>query len=111
MTAPRRGSSTNCARENLWAKGRVVTDYFSDTALEQSSISRDQVLMFQKNFKEFVKHYQRLHRLPGPAKKLAVKATDGFLTWGRAPKVMRWIAPKRRQRDRRDEAAALDTAC
>jgi radical SAM superfamily enzyme YgiQ (UPF0313 family) len=103
-------------RENLWAKNRTVTDYFADTALEQDSISRDHVLMFQRNFKELVKLYQRFEKLPGPARGLAVKASDRFLVWKGAPRLMSMLGKngkhKKGDRDKRDQAAAaMDVAC
>jgi len=74
--------------ENLVSEDREVTDYFADTALEQSSIRRDQVLMFQQNFKPLVRHYQRMWRFPKPFAHWATTFTDRFLTWGGAPRVM-----------------------
>lgn len=102
-------------KEGLWAKDREVTDYFRDTALEQASITRDQVLMFQEHFKVLVKHYKRLERLPGGARRLAERATDRFLVWSAAPRLMSILkrrAEKRDRRDRRDQAAAaMEVAC
>jgi radical SAM superfamily enzyme YgiQ (UPF0313 family) len=79
--------------EKLVSSEREVTDYFADTALEQDSIRRDQVLMFQQNFKPLVRHYQRLRGLPRPLGSLATAATDRFLTWGGAPRVMKALTP------------------
>jgi len=102
-------------KEGLWAKNRVVTDYFRDTALEQSSISRDQVLMFQENFKELVKHYKRVDRLPVAARNLVRNATDRFLVWRGAPKflpILTRTVARRDRRDKRDQAAAkMEIAC
>lgn len=75
--------------QKLADPNREVTDYFADTVLEQESISRDQVLMFQQNFKPLVRHYKRLRGLPKPLGNLATSASDRFLTWNGAPKVMR----------------------
>ena len=49
--------------------------------------------MFQQNFKPLVRHYQRLRGLPGPLEGLATRATDRFLTWGGAPRVMKALSP------------------
>ncbi|MEW6074313.1 MAG: radical SAM protein [Planctomycetota bacterium] len=102
-------------KEDLWAKDRVVTDYFVDTALEQASISRAQVLMFQAHFKVLVKHYQRIEKLPAPVRKVARTATDGFLVWCGAPKLLPMLARLATRRDRRDKrdqaAAAMEVAC
>lgn len=102
-------------KEGLWAKGRDVTDYFADTALEQASITREQVLMFQQNFKELVKLYQRVERLPEPVRRLARGASDRFLAWSGAPRVvglLRKRAKARPGRDKRDQAAAaMEVAC
>jgi len=102
-------------KENLWAKGREVTDYFADTALEQDSITRDQVLMFQRNFKQLVAHYKRLQRLPRSVRPLALAATDRFLVWGGAPRMLSFLASRRKKkadRDKRDlAAAAMEVAC
>ena len=98
---------------------REVTDYFADTVLEQDSISRDQVLMFQKNFKPLVKHYKRLRSWPAPIERVATSASDRFLTWGGAPKVMRAMEKmasvfERFRSDKTDDAAPvgdIDIAC
>jgi len=77
-----------------------------DTALEQKSISREQVLMFQRNFKTLVAHYARLKRLPAPLRKLVGGASDRFLTWRRAPGILGLLAKRPPARDQRDQAAA-----
>lgn len=99
---------TLVSEEGLWAKDREVTDYFSDTALEQDCISRDQVLMFQQNFKGLVSFYKRLRNLPNPLERVATAAMDRFLTWKHAPSVMR-MRKNGTDRDQRD--AAAEVAC
>lgn len=71
-------------RENLVAD-REVTDYFQDTALDQESIRRDQVIMFNKYFEPLVRHYRRMSELPGPLATLGTALTDRFLVWDGAP--------------------------
>jgi radical SAM superfamily enzyme YgiQ (UPF0313 family) len=98
--------------EHLMAD-REVTDYFRDTSLEQSSISRAQVIMFNRNFEGLVKHYQRIWKLPGPLKGLAEKATAKFLCWDKAPAVFGTIE-RMRQPFRfplRGSSKVVESAC
>lgn len=75
-------------REGLVSKNHEVLDYFRDTVLEQDCIRPAQVVMFQKYFKGFVRHYQRMERLPKPVRGIAIKATDFFLSRNSAPKFL-----------------------
>lgn len=75
-------------REGLVSKDREVLDYFSDTVLEQDCIQPAQIVMFQKYFKGFVRHYKRMARLPKPARALATKVTDFLLSRNSAPKFL-----------------------
>ena len=67
---------------------REVTCYFKDTSLEQESIRRDQVLMFNENFQFLVRHYQRLRRLPRPLRRAAEGLSDRFLVSRSAPRTL-----------------------
>lgn len=79
-------------REDLWAKERGVEDYFEDTALDQDSISREQVLMFHRCFQPLVRHYRRLGKLPPWLGAPTTALTDRFLKWRGAPGVMRRLS-------------------
>ncbi len=78
-------------KEGLVARDREVTDYFADTVLEQATIRREQVVMFQEYFKPLVKHYQRIWAWPKPLRGVAQVATDRFLVWRGAPRTMRAV--------------------
>ena len=87
ITYPYAGTALydNCVQNELIRPEEEVTDYFKDSALQLQTISRDQILFFQKHFKEFVRFYQTIWKLPNALRVPAERATDFVLTRSRTP--------------------------
>lgn len=75
-----------CVQDDLIRPEEEVTDYFKDSALKLPTMSRGQILFFQKHFKDFIRLYQKVWRLPKPLRDRVEKAADYLLTRPGAPR-------------------------
>jgi len=77
-----------CRERNL-LPSRNMKDYFSDTALDLPTLSREHLQMFRTYFLRILQLYRALRRLPPSVRSPLVKVSDSFFAGPAAPGVLK----------------------
>lgn len=76
-----------CEEEGFFVRKDLEPDWFSP-ALELSTVSRSQVLMFRDYFKVLVRYYQIIRKLPGGTSDIAMRFSDRLLSCALVSKLL-----------------------